>query len=73
MMDVEALHVALQQSFHPDASIRDPAEKLIKGLKYVHNATVMLLQVAAEKQVRNMQCESFTLDLFRFLLFRIQF
>ena len=50
-MNVEALHVALQQSFHPDASIRDPAEKAIKNLKYVKQSTVMLLQVAAEKQV----------------------
>ena len=51
-MNVEALHVALQQSFHPDANIRNPAEKIIKNLKYVDHATVMLLQVVAEKQVR---------------------
>lgn len=50
-MNVEALHVALQQSFHPDAIIRDPAEKMVQHLKYVNGATVMLLQVAAEKQV----------------------
>lgn len=50
-MNVEALHVALQQSFHPDASVRDPAEKMIQNLKYVNGATAMLLQVAAEKQV----------------------
>ena len=50
-MDTEALHVALQQSFSPDANLRDPAEKAIKSLKNVKGATVMLLQVVAEKQV----------------------
>jgi len=50
-MDTQALHVALQQSFSADASLRDPAEKAIKDLKYVKGAPCMLLQVAAEKQV----------------------
>jgi len=51
-MDTQALHVALQQSFSADASLRDPAEKAIKDLKYVKGAPCMLLQVAAEKQVQ---------------------
>ena len=51
-MDVEALHLTLQQSFSPDAALRDPAEATIRNLKHVEGATVMLLQVAAEKQVR---------------------
>mmetsp|Transcript_46986 Transcript_46986/g.69588 ORF Transcript_46986/g.69588 Transcript_46986/m.69588 type:complete len:1060 (+) Transcript_46986:78-3257(+) len=51
-MDVEALHVALQQSFSPDANVRDPAEKTIKNLKYVPGATTMLIQVTNEKQVQ---------------------
>ena len=51
-MDTEALHVALQQSFSPDASLRDPAEKAIKNLKNVKGSTASLLRVAAEKQVR---------------------
>ena len=50
-MNTEDLHVALQQSFSPDANLRDPAEKLIKGLKYVGGASLMLVQIAAEKQV----------------------
>ena len=50
-MSVESLHIALQQSFSPDASLRDPAEEKMKNLKYVNGATTMLLQVAAEKQV----------------------
>jgi hypothetical protein len=48
---VEALHVALQQSFSPDASIRDPAEARIKHLKFVPGATQMLLHITEEKQV----------------------
>lgn len=48
---VEALHVALQQSFSPDASIRDPAEASIKHLKFVPGATQMLLHITEEKQV----------------------
>jgi importin-7 len=51
-MDVEQLHVVLQQSFSPDAAIRKPAEKTIRTLKHLPGATVLLLQVAAEKQVR---------------------
>ena len=51
-MDVEKLHVVLQQSFSPDANLRGPAEETIRNLKHVPGATTMLLQVAAEKQVR---------------------
>ena len=51
-MDVEALHLTLQQSFSPDAGLRDPAEATIRNLKHVKGATVMLLRVSAEKQVR---------------------
>jgi hypothetical protein len=50
-MDVETLHVTLQQSFSPDASLRDPAEERIRNLKHVKGATVMLLLVVSEKQV----------------------
>lgn len=50
-MNTEALHVVLQQSFSPDAALRDPAERTIANLKNVKGASVMLLQVAAEKQV----------------------
>ena len=50
-MDVEALHVTLQQSFSPDASLRSPAEERIRNLKHVKGSTVMLLQVASETQV----------------------
>ena len=50
-MNTETLHVALQQSFSPDASLRDPAEATIKNLKNVPGASSMLLQVASEKQV----------------------
>ena len=50
-MDVEKLHVVLQQSFSPDAGLRGPAEETIRNLKHVKGATIMLLQVAAEKQV----------------------
>jgi len=52
MMDTEALHVALQQSFSPDSNLRGPAEKTIKNLKHVKGSTSMLLRVAAEKQVQ---------------------
>jgi hypothetical protein len=54
-MDVEQLHVVLQQSFSPDASLRGPAEETIRNLKHIKGATIMLLQVAAEKQVRLMK------------------
>ena len=50
-MDVEQLHVVLQQSFSPDANLRGPAEETIRNLKHIKGATIMLLQVAAEKQV----------------------
>jgi hypothetical protein len=53
MAQVEALHVALQQSFSPDRSIRDPAEASIKQLKFVPGATQMLLHITEEKQVRD--------------------
>ena len=52
-MNTEDLHVALQQSFSPDATLRNPAEKVIKGLKNIDGATAMLLQITAEKQVCN--------------------
>lgn len=52
MTQVEALHVALQQSFSPDSSVRDPAEASIKHLKFVPGATQMLLHITEEKQVR---------------------
>mmetsp|Transcript_4901 Transcript_4901/g.7219 ORF Transcript_4901/g.7219 Transcript_4901/m.7219 type:complete len:1062 (+) Transcript_4901:138-3323(+) len=51
-LNVEDLHLALQQSFSPDPSLRGPSEELIKLLKYVPGATIMLLQVTAEKQVQ---------------------
>jgi len=51
-MNVEALHVALQQSFSPDGSIRDPAEEIVKNLKYVNGSTGLLIQIASEKQVQ---------------------
>lgn len=50
---VEQLHVVLQQSFSPDASLRGPAEETIRNLKHVPGATQLLLQIASEKQVRN--------------------
>ncbi|KAG7344305.1 Importin-beta N-terminal domain containing protein [Nitzschia inconspicua] len=51
-MDVEKLHVVLQQSFSPDVNLRGPAEETIRNLKHIKGATIMLLQVAAEKQVQ---------------------
>jgi len=51
-MDIQALHVVLQSSFSADATIRGPAENTIKELKHVPGSTVMLLQVAAERQVQ---------------------
>ena len=53
MTQVEALHVALQQSFSPDSGVRDPAEASIKHLKFVPGATQMLLHITEEKQVRD--------------------
>jgi hypothetical protein len=52
MSQVEALHVALQQSFSPNSGVRDPAEAMIKRLKFVPGATQMLLHITEEKQVR---------------------
>jgi len=46
------LHVVLQQSFSADAAIRKPAEDTIRNLKNLPGSVVLLLQVAAEKQVR---------------------
>lgn len=51
-MDVEQLHQVLQQSFSPDASVRNPAEETIRNLKNLPGSVQLLLQVAAEKQVR---------------------
>lgn len=50
-MDVEQLHVVLQQSFSADAAVRKPAEETIRNLKNLPGSVVLLLQVAAEKQV----------------------
>lgn len=50
-MDVETLHVVLQQSFSADANLRVPAEATIRNLKHIKGTTVLLLQVGAEKQV----------------------
>lgn len=50
-MDVEQLHIVLQQSFSADVNLRGPAEETIRNLKYIKASTVLLLQVAAEKQV----------------------
>ena len=50
-MDVEQLHVVLQQSFSADGNLRLPAEETIRNLKHVKGSTSLLLQVAAEKQV----------------------
>lgn len=52
-MDVERLHVVLQQSFSADAAVRNPAEETIRNLKNLPGAVQLLLQVAAEKQVRS--------------------
>jgi hypothetical protein len=51
-MDVEQLHIVLQQSFSADAAVRNPAELVIKNLKNLPGAVQLLLQVSAEKQVR---------------------
>lgn len=51
-MDAEQLHVVLQQSFSADATVRKPAEDTIRNLKNLSGSVVLLLQVAAEKQVR---------------------
>ena len=64
-MNTENLHIVLQQSFSPDVNLRGPAEKAIKSLKHVEGATLMLLQIAAEKQV----IIDFGLPFFSLLLF----
>lgn len=51
-MNTEQLHVALQQSFSPDANLRLPAEETIKNLKHIPGASKMLLEIASERQVR---------------------
>jgi hypothetical protein len=51
-MDVEQLHIVLQQSFSADANVRKPAEETIRNLKNLPGSVQLLLQVAAEKQVR---------------------
>jgi hypothetical protein len=50
-MDVEQLHIVLQQSFSADATVRKPSEDFIRNLKHIPGAVVSLLQVAAEHQV----------------------
>lgn len=57
-MDVEQLHVVLQQSFSADANVRKPAEETIRNLKHLPGSVQLLLLVAAENQVR---CVSFEL------------
>lgn len=49
-MDVEQLHIVLQQSFSPDVNLRLPAEETIRNLKNLKGSTILLLQVAAETQ-----------------------
>ena len=51
-MNTEQLHIALQQSFSPDANLRLPAEETIKNLKHIPGASKMLLEIASERQVR---------------------
>ena len=66
MTAVEALHVALQQSFSPDSNVRDPAEAAIKNLKNVPGATNMLLHITEERQVSESFCalaSSITIDM----------
>jgi hypothetical protein len=64
-MDVEQLHIVLQQSFSADAAVRNPAELIIKNLKNLPGAVVLLLQVAAEKQVRKSNRYSSTVIKYR--------
>ena len=56
-MDVEKLHLVLQQSFAAEATIRQPAEEIIRNLRNVPGSIQLLLQVAAEHQVRNKKYE----------------
>lgn len=53
-MDVEQLHVVLQQSFSPDAAVRKPAEDTIRNLKNIQGSVQLLLQVIAEHQVSDL-------------------
>jgi hypothetical protein len=61
-MDVEQLHQVLQQSFSPDAAIRHPAEETIRNLKNLPGSVQLLLQVAAEKQVRSLSLRQSEFD-----------
>jgi hypothetical protein len=54
-MNVEQLHLVLQQSFSADAGVRHPAEETIRNLKHLPGAVQLLLQVAAEKQVSKIE------------------
>jgi hypothetical protein len=79
-MDVEQLHIVLQQSFSAEAAVRNPAEAIIKNLKNLPGAVVLLLQVAAEKQVRNVNKgiariieESEAIDFSFYILYSISF
>ena len=67
LTQVEALHVALQQSFAPDSSIRDPAEASIRQFKFVPGASQMLLRITEEKQVRFVWCAHVLLLLLAFI------
>ena len=62
MMDVEQLHVVLQQSFSPDAALRHPAEETIRNLKNIPGSVQLLLQVVAEKQVSVLMDDASDLD-----------
>lgn len=57
-MDVEQLHLVLQQSFSAEAAIRKPAEEAVRNLKNLPGSVVLLLQVAAEKQVGGWHCHA---------------
>jgi len=74
-MNTEALHLALQQSFSPDANLRLPSEETIKNLKFLPGAPKMLLEIASEKQVRYetyakqlLQCPSLRIFLIKYLV-----
>lgn len=51
-INVEELHLVLQQSFSPDAAVRNPAELTVRNLKHIPGAVPALLRVASELQVR---------------------
>jgi hypothetical protein len=67
-MDVEKLHVVLQQSFSADAAVRQPAEDTIRNLKNLPGVVQLLLQVIAEKQVSLVNMYSTTCWLQRVLV-----